>query len=149
MRLSQLPILFLSLAAGCYRYDPAPGVTPVTGDEVRFTLSQEAAQELAPVLGARTRSLTGRILADGGTAYTFAVDRTFKDDGVVVVWAGDRVSIPRSGVAQTDRRVLDRKKSMLVTGGAILGALVATVVLAQLKGEGNPGQPPPPPPPPP
>jgi hypothetical protein len=124
------------------------GVQPATGDDVRLTLSPSATERLTPVLGPRTASLTGHIVAHDGSAFVLGVDRTFKDDGAAVVWGGDRVTIPRSGVIHVEQRVLDRNRTLLTTGGIIVSAIVSGFVLSKYRsGAGsNEGITPPPPP---
>jgi len=141
-------VLFALVLAACYRYEPSAAVQPSTGDDVRLTLSTGATDRLAPVLGPRTTSLTGHIVADEGGAYVLGVDRTFKDDGVAVVWGGDRVTIPRTGIAKVELRVLDRNRTLLTTGGIIVSAIVSAFVLSKYRsGAGsNEGITPPPPP---
>ena len=142
-----LALLSLVLAA-CYRYEPSTVAQPSTGDDVRLTLLAAATERLAPVLGPGTTSLTGHILADDGSAFMLGVDRTFKDDGVAVVWSGDRVTIPRSGIAQVERRVLDRNRTLVATGGIVVTAIVSAFILSKYRssaGGSSEGTPPPPP----
>jgi hypothetical protein len=143
------PVFLGLVLMACYQYVPSPA-QPATGDEVRFTLSNEATVSLAPVLGPRTTALTGRILSDGPSEFALAVDRTFKDDGVAVVWGRDRVSIPRGAITRTERRVLDRTRTLIATGGVVLGATVTALILSKYRSNAsssNGGVPPPPPPP--
>jgi hypothetical protein len=147
MRIVHSPLLLGFVLSACYRYVPSQAVLPTAGHAVRLTLSTDATERLAPVLGPSTKSLTGRILANGGNDFAVAVDRTFKDNGLAVVWAGDRVLIPRSGITHTERRVLDRKRSLLAAGGVALGTIASALVISSVRSRaGNGGQPPPPPP---
>ena len=149
MRIAVARVLLSFLLAACYRYEPTTAALPSTGDDVRLTFSADATERLAPVLGPRTSSLTGHIFADDGSAFMLGVDRTFKDDGVAVVWSGDRVTIPRSGIAQVERRVLDRNRTLLATGGVVAGAIVSVFILSKYRsgaGSSSDGTLPPPPP---
>ena len=147
MGLSRLPLLLGLALSGCYRYVPAASAPITTGDDVRLTLSLAGTARLAPILGERTTRLSGRILADNASEFAVAVDRTFKDDTIAVVWERDRVTIPRELIAHTERRVLDRRQTMLMTGGVIVSAVVSAVVLSRSRGSagqsGNGGNPPP------
>ncbi len=131
-----LAVLGLALSA-CYRYVPSADIQPATGDDVKLTLSPDASVRLAPVLGERTRSVTGRILSDGASELTLAVDRTFKDDSVAVVWAGDRVTIPRNAIILTERRVLDRKRTLMSAGAVVVSAVVTAIVLSKSRASGG------------
>jgi hypothetical protein len=45
-------------------------------------------------------------------------------------WAGERVVIPRSAVQSIERRSLDKKKTWLVAGLVVLGAIAAKVIIS-------------------
>ena len=149
MRLAaSFALLGVTLTA-CYRFEPSAPVQPVTGDDVRLTLSSDATTRLAPALGAGTKQLAGRILAADASEFALAVDRTFKEDGVAVVWGGDRVTIPRNAIVLTERRVLDKRRTLMTTGGAVLSAVVSGFIMSKARanaGQSGDGTPVPPPP---
>lgn len=149
MRITASLAILSVVATACYRFEPSAPAQPVTGAEVRFTLSRDATTRLAPTLGAGTTRLAGRILAADASEFTLAVDRTFKEDGVAVVWAGDRVTIPRNAVVLTEHRVLDKRRTLMTTGGAVLTAVVSAFLISKARanaGQSGDGTPPPPPP---
>lgn len=136
----------LALAAaltlgGCYRYVPGASADAAAGNEVRLTFTPEGAQQLAPVIGADVRSITGRVLSASDRELAVSVGRSYRSSGVETIWNGENVTIPRDAVAQTDRRTIDRRRSTLAAIGAFLGGVITFSILRSITTGGNPGSP--------
>lgn len=97
---------------------------PVVGADVRIHLTEVGGGQLAPVLGAGTTSVTGRVVSATDTDLVLAVTETGRGEGRVT-WNGDRVTLPCSAFAGVERRSLDRRRTL--RAGAI-GLAAATVI---------------------
>ncbi len=135
----------LLLPTGCYRYAPfEPAAVPAPGAEVRLHLTPEGSARVAPALGAQTAVVAGRVEraagapagAGAGAGVSLLVASTTKAYGGTMRWVGERVTIPLGAVARGERRVVDRRRSLLAGGGVALAAAAAN---AALRGAGGGG----------
>ena len=121
----------LVLASACYRYTASSNATPISGDVVRLDLTTAGMERLSRVLGRDAVAVEGSILTVDDTSYVMAVSGTRqRENQSTLSWAGDRVVIPRSAVQSTERRSLDSKKTWLVAGLIVLGAIAAKVIIS-------------------
>jgi len=121
----------LVLASACYRYTASPNATPSSGDVVRLDLTTAGMERMTRVLGRDAVAVEGSILAVDDTSYVMAVSGTRqRENQSTLSWAGDRVVIPRSAVQSMERRSLDNKKTWLVAGLIVLGAIAAKVIIS-------------------
>ncbi len=140
----------LVLSGACYRYTPTPNAAPVSGDVVRFDLTTAGIGRMSSVLGRDAVAVEGSILAVDDTSYVMSVSGTRqRENQSKLSWAGERVVIPRSAVQSMERRSLDRKKTWLVAGLVVLGAIAAKAVISGFEAlaGGDDGSITPPPPP--
>ncbi len=133
----------LALCAGCYRYVPlpaadAPAFTP--GSEVRLYLTPEGSARVASVLGAPATFVAGRTERVDRDSLSVLVSETGAA-GVVATtrWVGERVMLPIGAVARGERRLLDRRRSLLVGAGVLLAAATGFVALRAAAGGGAEG----------
>jgi hypothetical protein len=130
------------LLAGCYHYLPIPAADAAAlapGAEVRLHLTPEGRTRVAPVLGPETAVVEGRTERQGGDSVSLVVSATGRTNGVTTRWVGERVTIPVDVVARGDRRVLDRRRSLLVGGGVAVGAALGYALLRAAAGGGAEG----------
>lgn len=121
----------LVLASACYRYTGSPNTAPSSGDVVRLDLTTAGIERLSRVLGRDAVAVEGSILTVDDTSYVMAVSGTRqRETQSTLSWAGDRVVIPRSAVQSIERRSLDKKKTWLVAGLVVLGAIAAKVIIS-------------------
>jgi hypothetical protein len=133
--------LLLPTLAGCYRLTPIEGAA-TTGQEVRLSLSDEGSARMAPMIGPRIAAIDGRILETADTAYTLAVTAVVGQGGRSMAWSNERLSVPRAAVSSVRTRTLDRKRSWIVAGLGIVGAIALGDVFGLGSGFGgflNPG----------
>lgn len=117
-------IVLLVLAfASCYRFTPIEGATPERGLEVRLELSDEGSVRMAPMIGPRISAIDGRVLEAGDTAIVLAVQSVVAQGGRTMGWSQERLSIPRVAVASVRTRTLDRKRSWILAGLTVVGAI--------------------------
>ena len=109
--------------ASCYRFTPIEGATPQRGQEVRLALSDEGAVRMAPMIGPRISAIDGRVLETGDTAIVLAVQSVVAQGGRTMSWSQERLAVPRVAVASVRTRTLDRKRSWIVAGLTVVGAI--------------------------
>jgi hypothetical protein len=127
----------LLLLSGCYRYAPFAAASPVAGAEVRLHLTPEGSRQLAPSLGAQTTIVVGRADASGDDRLSLLVSSTTKADGGTVRWVGERATIPLGVIARGERRVLDRRRTLLAGGGVALATAAGYALLRAVNGSGS------------
>ena len=127
-----LALAFATSLNGCYRLTPVEG-TPPQGLEVRLSLSDEGSVRMASLIGPRIAAIDGRVLESPDTAIVLAVQSVVAQGGRTMSWSQERLSVPRSAVASVRTRTLDRKRSWIVAGLTIVGA----VALGEAFGLGN------------
>ena len=141
-RLAHVGRLVLAAAAvptaGCYRYVPSPAVAAmgVAGGTVRLRLGDDAAARASEQLGTRTASVAGRLADLAGDSLVLVVTESWPaDGGAPVRWVGERVTLARGGVTAVETRALDRRRSLLVVGGAVLAIVGSVLALRAVSGE--------------
>jgi len=126
--------LIATLAGGCYRYTPLTTPAPVAGSVVRLDLSDAGAERLSTVLGRNTIAVEGTVVSANDTEFVVAVSGTRQRNEQPLNWAGEHVTVPRSAVQAIESRSLDKKKTLVVVGLAILGGIAAKVLISGLSG---------------
>jgi hypothetical protein len=121
----------LVLTGACYRYAPPSTATPVSGDVVRLDLTTAGMARMSSVLGRDAVAVEGSILAVDDTSYVMSVTGTRqRENQSTLSWAGERVVLPRNAVQSIERRSLDKKKTWLVAGLVVLGAIAAKAIIS-------------------
>ena len=121
-RVLAMASLFI-VASSCYRFTPIEGATPVSGQEVRLSLSDEGSVRLAPLIGPRIVAIDGRTVQTTDTAFVVAVEAVVTQSGRGMTWSMEQLTVPRSAVASIRTRTLDRRKSWIVAGLGVVGAI--------------------------
>ena len=111
------------VASGCYRFTPIEGATPAAGQEVRLSLSDEGSVRLAPLIGPRIVAIDGRAVQTTDTALILAVEAVVTQAGRGMTWSMEQLTVPRSAVSSIRTRTLDRRKSWIVAGLGVVGAI--------------------------
>jgi hypothetical protein len=125
--------LLVVFAGACYRYTPAPNTAPASGDIVRLDLTDAGIGRMTSVLGRDAVAVEGSILSVDDSSYVMAVAGTRqRESQSVISWAGERVVIPRNAVQAIERRSLDKKKTWLIAGAILLGAVALKVIVSGL-----------------
>ena len=121
------------VASGCYRLTPIEGASPTAGQEVRLSLSDEGSVRLAPMIGPRIDAIDGKAVQTTDTAFVLAVESVVTQAGRSMAWSMERLTVPRSAVSAVRTRTLDRRKSWIVAGLGVVGA----IALGEVFGLGN------------
>jgi hypothetical protein len=140
--------LIAVFGVACYRYAPATSAVPSSARVVRLQLSPTGAQTMSRVLGRDAVVVEGTILSADDTSYAMAVTATRRADNQPQTWAGEHVIVPRSAVQSMQARSLDRKKTLMIAGLVVLGAVGLKVLISgidALAGGDDGGISPPPP----
>lgn len=109
--------------ANCYRFTPIEGASPERGLDVRLALSDAGSVSLAPLIGPRIEAIDGRVLEPGDTAIVLAVQAVVAQGGRSMAWSQERLTVPRAAVSSVRTRTLDRKRTWLVAGLGVVGAI--------------------------
>jgi hypothetical protein len=125
---------------------PSTAAETSPGAELRLHLTEAGAARLAPVLGPQALTLEGRVLGSSDTALVLAVTGLTRQGSSATSWAGDSVAVPRDAIAGTERRVLDRGRTVATIAVGIAAAAL-TGRLARGAGGTNQGGDPTPAPP--
>lgn len=88
---------------------------------------------MAPLIGPRIDAIDGRMMQSTDTALVVAVQAVVSQSGRSMAWSMERLSVPRSAVASIRTRTLDRRKTWITAGLAVVGAFA----LGELFGYGN------------
>ncbi len=115
--------VMLAMASGCYRFTPIEGSAPEPGRDVRLSLTDEGSVRLAPMIGPRIGAIDGRVLVSTDTALVLGVQAVVAQSGRSMDWNMERLSVPRSAVSSIHTRTLDRRKTWIVAGLGVVGAL--------------------------
>ena len=111
------------LTVGCYRLTPIEGAVPDAGSDVRVGLTDAGSVLLAPQVGPRIAAIDGKALQSNDSAIVLAVAAVVAQNGRSMAWSQERLSVPRGAVSSLRTRALDRKKTWIVAGLSVLGAL--------------------------
>jgi hypothetical protein len=115
--------ILAAMMAGCYSYTAVPIDTrPEPGTMLRAELTTTGSESLAPLIGAETRAIEGRLTSAGDQSLRFAVRQTETRRGAFIPWQGESVEIPKPLVADLRVRTLSRTRTLLFTGGLIVAA---------------------------
>jgi hypothetical protein len=113
-----------AMTSGCYSYTTIPIATsPEPGTMLRAELTATGTETLAPLIGAETRAIEGRLTSAGDQSLRLAVRQTETRRGAFIPWQGESVEIPKPLVADLRVRTLSRTRTMLFTGGLIVAAV--------------------------
>lgn len=118
-------ILSLTLVGACYKSVPVDSSAVTVGREVVLDLTERGAIELASQLGAQLRSVAGRVSTVSLERYEVSVTQTTSRAGVETIWRGESASIPRQYVDRLHERRIDRKRTWIVAGLTVVGAVLA------------------------
>lgn len=112
----------LLASAGCYTYSPVSVGTVSSGATVRVELSDVGSTEVEPYVGARVRTLEGRVTRVDSTGLELSVNDLTRSSDVDEAWQGKPVLVPTNGIAAVSLSKLSTQKSFLAAGGLFVGA---------------------------
>jgi hypothetical protein len=116
--------LCLVFAGACYQSVPVDSGAVTVGREVVLDLTDRGAIELASQLGVQLRSVAGRVNTVSADRYDVSVTQTTSRSGVETIWRGESAVIQRQYVDRLYERRVDRKRTWIVAGLTIAGAVL-------------------------
>jgi hypothetical protein len=124
------PLLVFAIIS-CAGYSPISVSQSVPGYDVRVSLSDQGAVDVAPRIGQRARQLEGRLKQVSDTSLLLSVHRVVREGGGDDTYSDLEVDLPSRDIDTVERSSTSMSRSFLAAG-----AIVATALLAA-KGAGN------------
>jgi hypothetical protein len=119
------------LTGGCYTYAEPPATGVSRGQAVRVLLTDAGTAAVAPWVGPRVVSISGRLMSSADSAVTLALTTTEKRNGTDDLWRGEPVLIRREYIESLQRRTFSGSRTF-VAGGVAVG--LAAILYAALGG---------------
>lgn len=140
VRRSLISICILAVSA-CTTYTPVRVADMSPGYNVRVSLSDQGAVDLAPKIGARARQLEGTLTQASDSMIIMSVRRVVREGGGDDTYNDIPISLPSRDVESVERSTTSVSRSVL-TAGAIVGtALLAARGAGDLSGGKDGGKP--------
>jgi hypothetical protein len=123
-----------ALLAGCYTYSPIQASSLQPGMGIRARVTATAAEQIAPLLGVSdARVLTGKLVGNTTDAMIVEVPTMVPASaGTTAQSLYQRISITPGQLVELESRRLDRTKTTIVVGAAVV--VGASAAIAALKG---------------
>ena len=129
-RTTTLGALLVALSA-CYTYTTLPPSGPRIGEQVRVRISGAEAERLESVVGVRNRAVEGELVGQADSSLALALPLPGASaEGTFSQQAQQRIVIPRAEVQGVEVRRLDKLRTSVLIGTAV----VAVAALAVAKG---------------
>lgn len=151
MRYSRIRVVVAGVipaALGCYTYTPLDTSAGVqAGEHVAVEITDRGRAELGDRLGSGVLRLEGTVTRVDSQDLVMNVWRVAEIGGVVSRWSGESVRFRREYAARVETRELNRTKSYLAAGVAVvgIGLYISTHdLLGNFLGGGDPIDDPPP-----
>ena len=130
----------VAVSTACYRYVPSAQPSDLqVGEEVRVRLTSNGSAAMQTLVGADVVAIDGRVTVRSDTAYALAIGATTKKEGNSVVWTGEPVTVPRSAIAGVEHRVLNKRKTVLMSVLGVASAGLVAVIVSAVSGGGSSG----------
>jgi hypothetical protein len=130
-------------SAGCYMYAPASLSTISPGATVRVELSDVGSTQVEPYVGARARTLEGRVTRADSAGLELSVNDITRSSDLDEAWQGKPVLVSTNGIAAVSLAKLSTKNSLLAAGGLFVGAGALARAIVGGSAFGTHGTPPP------
>jgi hypothetical protein len=135
-------------ALGCYQYTPLDTSMGVrAGEHVAVEITDRGRAELSDRLGRGVLRLEGTLTRSDSMEMVMNVWRVAQIGGSTERWSGESVSFRREYAGSVQSRTLNRGRTYLVAGGAVVGLVLFTREFGLFGfsiGEENGGEDPPP-----
>ncbi len=120
MRRVALPGLLVTLAAGCYRYEPVQAPAPSIGEQVKVELTGAGQDRLQATRAIPFSELTGSVLSSTTQDIMLQVELDSRRLGYGSGTVTDTVRVPRADVREVGVRTLSRNRSLFAAGVAVV-----------------------------
>jgi hypothetical protein len=139
----RLVALAVLLSLGCTVYTPLRGVDQSSGYDVRVTLSDQGALDLAPKIGPRGMQLEGTLKQMTDSSLLVAVRRVTRVGGGDDTYSGAEILLPSRDLEKVERSTTSVSRSLLAAGAVLASALLVAKGAGDVSGGKNAGPPPP------
>ena len=118
----------IPLLAGCYTYRTVPTAGLGAQQEVTVWVNEQGSTALTPVIGPRAHALEGVVASRSDSTVTVALNTVTRRDGSEQTMARDLVTVPVTGIDSASLRRFDRKRTILMASGVVVGAVLIRFV---------------------
>lgn len=130
----------ITLQAGCYRYVPMSGVTPILGERYTFEITDAGRVGLADRLGPGVLKIEGTLVRRTEDSYVVSVAGVDLLSGGSSHWTGEQVPLNPGFVSTMQRREFSPGRTAVAIGATAL-AIGVFIVTRALSGGGGPPAP--------
>lgn len=123
--------LLLGFQAGCYALGPVQSAVPVGAEQVGVLLNDRGRFQMSESLGTEVDIVIGALTGQDDAMIRLAVYRIVTLRGAEATWTGESIVIPRDGIMGFRERKLSKARSW-VLAGAVVGAIIISVVVLGL-----------------
>jgi hypothetical protein len=132
----------LVVAVSCTVYTPVHGVEAVPGHDVRLSLTDKGAVDLAPRIGPRARTLEGTLRQVSDSSMLVSVRRVTREDQGQDTYDALEITIPSQDVETAETSKTSVPRSVLTAGAIIASAFLVAKGAGDLSGGGGSKSPP-------
>jgi hypothetical protein len=125
----------LGTAQGCYVYTPVVTTTPV-GTTLALDLSDRGRVGMGEQIGTSAKTIEGVLRTETDSAYVLNVSSVVYLNGQKNAWTGERLTLPRTMIANTRERRFSRSRTALAAAIGV-GGVIAFIASRGLLGLGN------------
>jgi hypothetical protein len=133
----------LLFTLACTVYTPIHGVEAVPGYDVRVTLTDNGAVDIAPKIGPRARQLEGTLKQMTDSSLLISVRRISREGGGDDTYDGNEIALGRRDIESVEKSGTSVSRSILVAGAVIASVFLIAKGAGDFSG-GRTGGPPPP-----
>lgn len=137
-RLAAHSTLAAWLLSACYGYVPV-AQPPAAEAQVRVTLTDAGTATMVGAVGPSIELIDGRLVRADADSVVLGVTQTTSRRGVESDWRGERIAVPRSGVATVEARRLSRVRTALAVAGGVAVLVAGAVGFNRGVGSGGSG----------
>jgi len=138
MRRVALPGLLVTLAGGCYQYQPVQAPSPNIGERVKGELTGAGQDRLQATRAIPFSELTGSVLSSTTQDIMLQVDLDSRRLGYGSGTVTDTIRVPRVDVREVGVRTLSRNRSLFAAGVAVVAvAGIYAIFTADLFSDNN------------
>lgn len=121
----------------CTAYTPIHGVEATPGNDVRLSLSDKGAVDLAPKIGMRARQLEGTLRQVTDSSMVVSVRRVVREDEGQDTYDALEITIPTQDIETAETSKTSVPRSILAAGGILASAFLAAKGAGDLSGGGS------------
>ncbi|MBI2407628.1 MAG: hypothetical protein HYV19_04955 [Gemmatimonadetes bacterium] len=126
-----IAVVALALQMGCYSYHPLQLSVPTAGQRIAVLLNDRGRALVSDRLGSAIDKVDGLLVASGGQAITLEVYRTLDLRGSAASWTGERVEVPRDGIAGYQEREFSKRRTIILTA-VVVGVIAVSILSVNL-----------------